>query len=185
MPITVREEAATEESDARTIERVLKGETHAFRLLVDRYQGPLFGLLDNLLTAADCEDVAQETFLTAFDSLHRYDPDQGRFSTWLLTIGRNKGINLLQKRRPQTVERPPELLDPNTPESMLMQGEWFRRLDAAMAALPLEQRAVFVLADIQELSYEEISRIEGVQMGTVKSRLNRARQKLRALLDEE
>ena len=171
--------------DADVIGRVLSGETEAFRLLVDRYEGPLFGFLGNLLPASDCEDIAQETFLTAFDNLERYDPDKAGFSTWLLTIGRNKCINSLKKQRPLSMVEPPELPDLHTPETRLDEREWFRRLDAALAQLPVDQRTAFVLADIQELGYEAISHIEGIQMGTVKSRLNRARHKLRALLAEE
>lgn len=171
--------------DQAVIQRILNGEAEAFSILVERYQGLLFGLLGNLLPADECEDIAQETFLAAFDCLGRYDLRQGRFSTWLLTIGRNKSMNALQKRRPLGMAEPPELTDPHTPETRLNEREWYRHLDAALAALSPEQQTVFVLADLQQLSYEEISRIEGVQMGTVRSRLNRARQKLRALLVEE
>ena len=78
-----------------------------------------------------------------------------------------------------------QLLPPARGRQHLRLHEGHRRLDEALAALPIEQRTVFVLADIHELSYEDVSRVEGVQMGTVKSRLNRARQKLRALLSEE
>jgi RNA polymerase sigma-70 factor, ECF subfamily len=170
------------QEDSVIIQRVLNGETEAFRLLVERYQGPLFGLLSGLLPVAECEDIAQETFLTAFDKLTEYEAERSRFSTWLLTIGRNKALNFVRKHRPLVMERPPEMPDPLTPEVQLDEREWFRHLDAALAFLPADQRSAFVLADMQGLSYEEISQLEEVQMGTVKSRLSRARQKLRALL---
>ena len=171
--------------DGAIIERVLAGETEAFRLLVERYQGPLFGLLGTLLPAAEREDIAQDTFLTAFDRLAGYDAGRGRFSTWLLTIGRNKALNHLQKRRPLPMADPPETADPVTPATRLDEDEWFRRLDAALDGLPPEQKAVFVLADVHGLSYEEIGAVEQTELGTVKSRLSRARRKLRALLGRD
>lgn len=169
--------------DGTVIERVLKGDRAAFRALVERHQDRLFGFLRRVLpNNADCEDVAQDVFLAAYRNLAAYRPELSQFSTWLLTIARNKCWNLCAKQRP--VERaesvPPEPMDLRTPDASLMEAEFYRQLEAALAALPIEQKAVFVLAELQELSLEEISRIEGVSVGTVKSRLSRARSKLRA-----
>lgn len=169
--------------DGEAIERVLAGDLASFRTLVERYQGPLFGLLRNLLPdPADCEDVAQETFLAAYRNLASYRPAAARFSTWLFTIARNKALNLLQKRRPVVLAELPERVDAQTPLGVLSEAESLRQLDAVLAALPFEQKTAFVLAEIQDLSYEEIARIEGVAVGTVKSRVGRAREKLRSLL---
>ena len=148
--------------DQAVINRVLDGEVEAFRLLIERYQGPLFGMLSNLLPAAECEDIAQETFIAAFDNLGKYKASRAQFSTWLFTIARNKSLNFLQKSRPQAMADPPEKADWHTPEKELSQREWFQRLDQALAELPPEQQAVFVLAEIQELSYEQVGQIEGI-----------------------
>ena len=169
--------------DAEAIRRVLAGEASSFRVLVQKYEQPLFCLLRNLLpNVADCEDVAQEVFLAAYCNLASYRPEAARFSTWLFTIARNKCLNLLHKRRPAVLSELPEKADLRLPDSALSESEFFQQLDAALAALPFEQRTAFVLAEIQELNFEEIAKIEGVGVGTVKSRLGRAREKLRAHL---
>ena len=168
--------------DGELIRRVLKGEAAPFRILVERYQGPLFGLLRNLLPdPGDCEDLAQEVFLAAYRSLASYRPELSRFSTWLFTIARNKCVNLHHKRRPVVVRDLPEEADERTPDLALAEREFFRQLDAALAALPFDQKTAFVLAEIQGLSHEEIARIETISVGTVKSRLSRAKEKLRAV----
>jgi RNA polymerase sigma-70 factor (ECF subfamily) len=168
--------------DLAVIERVLHGDVEAFRALVLRYQGMVFGLLQTLLrSAADREDLAQEVFLAAFRNLASYRPAQARFSTWLLTIARNKCLNLLKKKKGVALPELPEGIDTRTPDALLEEKELFGQLDAALAALPLEQKTAFVLAEIQGLSYEEIAAIEGVSLGTVKSRVSRARDRLRAL----
>jgi RNA polymerase sigma-70 factor (ECF subfamily) len=172
--------------DTEAIRRVLQGETSCFRVLVERYQAPLFCFLRNLVgDVADCEDLAQETFLAAFRNLALYRPDAAKFSTWLFTIARNKCLNWLEKRRPLGLSQLPEQADRRTPETALAESEFFKQLDAALAALPFEQKTAFILAEIQELSYEEIGRIEGIDIGTVKSRIARARGKLRAHFHEQ
>ena len=169
--------------DAKVIQRILEGDVSSFRVLVERYEKPLFCLLRNLLPdAAECEDVAQDVFLAAYRHLATYRPETARFSTWLFTIARNKCLNVLQKRRPIVLRNLPEGADERTPESVLAEREFFRELDAALAALPLEQKTAFVLSELQGLPDDEISQIEGVSVGTVKSRLGRAREKLRSLL---
>jgi RNA polymerase sigma-70 factor (ECF subfamily) len=105
--------------------------------------------------------------------------------TWLLAIARNKCLNALQKRRPVVLDRLPEAPVRRTPDAELAEAEWFRRLDEVLDALPLAQKTVFVLAEIHGLSLEEIARIERVPVGTVKSRLWRAKEKLRSLLHPE
>jgi RNA polymerase sigma-70 factor, ECF subfamily len=169
--------------DLRIIQQVLGGDVDAFRLLVERYQGPLFALVGNLVRdRGDCDDIAQETFLAAYLHLGSYDPRQGRFSTWLLTIARNKCLNGIKKRRPQAMEVLPPPIDPRGPADALIEAELFGQLDRALAALPFEQRSAFVLSELQGLSHEEICRIESAPLGTIKSRISRAKEKLRSLL---
>jgi RNA polymerase sigma-70 factor (ECF subfamily) len=168
--------------DQAVIARVLAGDTDAFRELVLRYQQPLWGFIGNLVRdRQECEDLAQEVFLAAYVHLRSYDPHRSAFSTWLYTIARNRCLNLRKRRRPSVRDVMPEPADARTPDLALAEDELFRRLDAELDALPLEQKSVFVLSELQDLSHEEVARIEGVKVGTVKSRLSRARAKLRAV----
>ena len=169
--------------DASVIQRVLAGDTNAFRLLVERYQQPLFGLLRNLTRdRQECEDIAQEVFLAAYMHLCSFDARRSSFSAWLCTIARNKCVNAWKKHRPLVWAELPEETGPRLPESILGEEEFFRQLDAGLASLPPEQKTVFVLAELQGLPHEEIAHMEQVPLGTVKSRLSRAKAKLRSLL---
>jgi RNA polymerase sigma-70 factor (ECF subfamily) len=173
------------DDDLSVIERVVAGDAESFRLLIQRHEQAVFGMVRNLVgDVAECEDVAQEVFLAAYRHLGRFDPARASFLTWLLTIARNKSFNALnaRRKRPRPVEALPEAADRRTPEGAAVEEECFRLLDAALAALPFEQRTAFVLAEIQGLPLERIGAIEGVKLGTVKSRLSRAREKLRSLL---
>jgi RNA polymerase sigma-70 factor (ECF subfamily) len=171
--------------DQEVIARVNAGDLESFRVLIQRHERAVFGMVRNLIgDAGECEDVAQEVFLAAYRHLDGFDPRRGPFSTWLLAIARNKCFNALKarKKRPQPVAALPEAADLRTPEAAAAADECFQMLDEALVALPFEQKTAFVLAEIQGLSLEEIGTIEGVRLGTVKSRLSRARAKLRSVL---
>ena len=169
--------------DLDAIRRVLADDVESFRRLVERYQRPLLTLVRNLTPPdTDHEGVAQEVFLAVFRCLASVDPKRSAFSTWLFTIARNRCRNELARRRPVAGVELPESVDLRSPEREASEAELFRQLDAALDVLPFEQRSAFVLAHMQGLSYEEVGQIEGVGVGTVKSRIARAREKLRSLL---
>jgi RNA polymerase sigma factor (sigma-70 family) len=122
----------------------------------------------------DHEGVGQEVFLAAFRSLSSFDPKRSAFSTWLFTIARNRCGNELARRRPVVGDELPDVVDLRSPERAAPEAELFRQLDAALDALPFEQRSAY----LQGPSYEKVARIEGVGVGTVKSRITGAREKL-------
>lgn len=170
------------DDDLRIIQHVLDGDVDAFRELVERYQTMLFRLIGNLVRdRSEREDLAQDALLSAYVNLASYDPRAGKFSTWLLTIARNKCLNRLRKQTPRPMEPVPDRVDRRNPADALGEAELFAQLDRALAALPLDQKMAFVLAEIQGLSHAEVSRIEGTPVGTVKSRISRAKERLRAL----
>jgi RNA polymerase sigma-70 factor, ECF subfamily len=170
------------DDDFQIIRRVLAGDIDAFRLLVERYQILLFSLVRNLVQdVTDRDDIAQESFLAAYLHLGSYDPHRGKFVTWLLTIARNKCFDAMKVQRPRVMAALPPKLDPRGPADRLLQTELFIQFDRALAALPFEQKTAFVLSEIEGLSHEEICQIEEVPLGTVKSRISRAREKLRSL----
>ncbi len=180
--------------DRELVERARAGERSAFDLLVARYQRRLLRLVLRLLRdQAEAEDVVQETFLRAYRALPRFRGDAA-FYTWLYRIALNGARNAILRRRqrgaPQGVT-PAQLAAPvgevGTPESMLLSKQVMQTVDAAMEALPLELRTAIVLREIEGLSYEEIAQIMECPLGTVRSRIFRAREaiarRLRPLLD--
>jgi RNA polymerase sigma-70 factor (ECF subfamily) len=148
---------------------------------------------------AEAEDVVQETFIKAFRALRHFRGDSA-FYTWLYRIGINTAKNFLVtqgRRAPTSTEADAEraeafddadsLRDINTPESLLASKQIAYTVNAAMEALPLELRTAIVLREIEGLSYEEISEVMACPIGTVRSRIFRAREviaeKLKPLLD--
>lgn len=165
------------------IKAVVGGDTESFRLLVERYEKPVRRMIGNLINDRHiCEDIAQEVFLAAYRKLDSFNSARSNFSTWLFTIARNKSINAMKKRRSESVSRPPERMNPTNPADTLEQDELVARLDTALNALSSRHRRAVVLAEFENLSYEQIAQIEGVRVGTVKSRINRAKKKLRSAL---
>ena len=168
--------------DRVLVRRVLAGDTDDFRVLIDRYQQSIFRFTSGLLwNREEAYDVTQDVFLAAFANLSTYALSRGAFSTWLFTIARNRCINALKRTRPVALDNP-GLVEDVTSEDTLAREELSQQLDRALAALPVEQRTAFLLAEIEELSYAEIARIERTSLGTVKSRIHRAKQRLRSLL---
>lgn len=165
------------------IERILSGETAAFRLLVEHHQRLVFQFACNMLRGTqDAEDLTQDVFVAAFQNLRTFDPAKARLSTWLLTIARNRCCNQLKRRQ---VNTPGNIDAPDRqpgPAEAATYHEAQQHLSAALDSLSLEQRTAFVLAEIQELPLAEIAAIEGIELGTVKSRVSRARERLRAAL---
>jgi RNA polymerase sigma-70 factor (ECF subfamily) len=162
---------------------VLAGHTDEFRVFVDRYQPSIYRFTRALLrNREDACDVTQEVFLAAFVNLSSYSLSRAAFSTWLFTIAHNRCINLLKRKRPSELDERDEV-EEVAPRDPLECDELAQRLDRALDALPLEQRSAFVLAEIEELPYSEIARIERTTVGTVKSRIHRAKQRLRSLLE--
>jgi len=188
------------EVDQQLVERAQRGDKQAFGLLVSKYQRKLVRLLSRLIRdPAEVEDVAQEAFIKAYRALPSFRGDSA-FYTWLYRIGINTAKNHLVsqgRRAPTTTEFDSEeaesfedgeqLRDINTPERVLLSKQIGETVNAAMEALPEELRTAIVLREIEGLSYEEIAGIMECPIGTVRSRIFRAREaiadKLRPLLD--
>ncbi len=188
------------EVDQQLVERVQRGDKQAFGLLVAKYQRKLARLLSRLIRdPAEVEDIAQETFIKAYRALPSFRGDSA-FYTWLYRIGINTAKNFLvsQGRRAptstdfdseeaETFEDGDQLRDINTPERLMMTRQIGDTVNTAMEALPEELKTAIVLREIEGLSYEEIATIMDCPIGTVRSRIFRAREaiseKLKPLLD--
>jgi RNA polymerase sigma-70 factor (ECF subfamily) len=176
--------------DAVLVRKAQQGDMDAYESLVRRYQQRVYALCRRLTGAhQSADDLAQETFIKAYFALARFDA-QWPLYPWLRRIAVNAGLNYLKARGrerplddgPAGARRTPPAHAADDPAGRLESAEFQARLDGAVDSLPADQRSVFVLRFHESLSYEEISRTLGVPLGTVMSRLNRARQKLKELL---
>ncbi|HTB74644.1 MAG TPA: sigma-70 family RNA polymerase sigma factor [Polyangiaceae bacterium] len=177
---------ASTELDAATLEGCRVGDPEALRSFVVRYERVVFAFLSRTLgSGPHVEDLAQETFLRACRALRRFDASgPARLSTWLLTIATRLVQDERRKRRPplQPLEAELPAIAPGTPETERRRAELGRALSQAAAQLSDDQRDVFVLAEFHGMDMKEIGQVLGVPEGTVKTRLFRARERLRELL---
>ncbi|MCS7082107.1 MAG: sigma-70 family RNA polymerase sigma factor [Bacteroidetes bacterium] len=183
-------------SDEDLMAAFQQGVEEAFDILVSRYKDPLANYIYRFLGDwEECEDLLQETFLRVYRNRHAYRRI-AKFSTWLYTIAGNLARSEYRKRRRRRVqslvglnreeeeyemEIPDETYSPERYTESVLQD---RRIQEALRQISPEFREVVILRDIQQLSYEEIAEITGLPMGTVKSRINRGRARLQALLKD-
>ncbi|MES2604610.1 MAG: RNA polymerase sigma factor RpoE [Pseudomonadota bacterium] len=193
--------ASSKETDEQLVERVFNGEMQAFDLLVLRYQHRLLGLIGRLVRDPhEAEDIAQETFIKAYRALGNFRGESA-FYTWLYRIAINTANNYLvsRGRRPpdtdldiddeEEIEAQVALADNDNPEANHQRDELKRAIDQAIADLPEDLRTAFSLREFSGLSYEEITEIMDCPVGTVRSRIFRAREaidsKIRHLLEPD
>jgi RNA polymerase sigma-70 factor (ECF subfamily) len=169
--------------EAMIIRRVQAGCTDDFAYLVNRYKSGLFRIVGNLVDSSQVEDIVQETFIAAFTHICSFDPQRGSFCTWIYRVARNLALNARKKKREQPLPEDLEIPDAHTPADDAQKSEIFRRLDQALEELRFQDRVIFVLADLEGFAYAEIARIEGLRIGTVKSRLARTRARLKNILE--
>lgn len=178
------------DDDRRLIADCLGGKRDAFGVLVSRYQTRLYNAALRLVHSPDdAADVVQEAFLSAYQALHTFKGD-AEFFTWLYRITFNAAISMKRKKRPSVnlesggeggfePDDPSEYVKPG---SAIERSEDERQLNAAIAKLSPEHREVLLMKDIDGLKYEDIADVLGVPIGTIRSRLHRARLELRDLL---
>ena len=175
--------------DQLLVERVQRGDKRAFELLVSKYQRKINRLVSRLVRdAAEVEDVTQEAFIKAYRALAQFRGESA-FYTWLYRIAINTAKNYLasQRRRAptttendaeeaETFEHADQLRDINSPESLLMSKQVGQAVSKAVDALPEELRTAIQLREIEGMSYEEIADVMNCPIGTVRSRIFRARE---------
>jgi len=184
--LTVREGDAADAP--RFLERLRAGDAQAFEELVASHQHRVFGVALRMLgSAAEAEEIAQEAFLRAHRSLPDFRGD-AKLSTWLYAIVSRLCLNRLASGDRKAVRHGEEILlrvaDPRGgPEAGAERGELEAALHRAIAELSEERRVVVILRDLEGLSYEEIALALGIELGTVRSRLHRARMDLKDKLE--
>jgi len=190
------------QADAELVARVQQGDKKAFDLLMLKYQRKITRLLSRMLRdQSEIEDVMQETFIKAYRALPQFRGESA-FYTWLYRIAINTARNWMasQGRRPsspnlnqsedgETFDEIDNLTDNNTPESILASQEIANSVNETIQELPSELRTAIVLREIEGLSYEEIAQSMNCPIGTVRSRIFRAREaiaaKLRPLIEQQ
>lgn len=181
--------------DAELVARVQKGDKRAFDLLVLKYQRKIMRLLARMLNnQAEIEDIAQETFIKAYRALPQFRGESA-FYTWLYRIAINTARNWLssnqrkmlvpdtfETKEGETFSQSDNLIDIDTPESRMVSSEIAQTVNKAIEDLPEDLRMAIVLREIEGLSYEEIAQAMECPIGTVRSRIFRAREAIAARL---
>ncbi len=184
-------------TDQQLVERVQKGDTRAFDLLVLKYQHKIFSLIGRYVRDADeVQDVAQEAFIKAYRALPNFRGDSA-FYTWLYRIAINTSKNYLvsRSRRPpgkdvevedaEYYESGSSLREIETPESALFGAELKQVVETAIADLPEDLRTAVTLREFDGLSYEEIAEVMECPVGTVRSRIFRARESIDSCVTQQ
>jgi RNA polymerase sigma-70 factor (ECF subfamily) len=175
-------------SDAECVRKLQRGETDAFETLIRRHQKTIFNLAYRMLGDYDeAAEISQETFLSAYRAIDNFRGD-ANFSTWLYRIAlnhattRRKSLNTRQQRS-VPIENTEPASDPHPgPAESMEKKEIRQRVQQALNKLDPEDAAVILLRDLQDVPYEEVARVLEIPIGTVKSRLHRARQALKSEL---
>lgn len=173
------------------ISRSKSGDVEAFNLLVEQYQRQVYNLALRMLGNAEAaEDASQDTFLSAYKAIGGFRG--GSFKSWVLRIAANSCHDKMRvARRYRVVSLDTLMLDSDdlpqsnnneSPEDYALRRELGRFLSEGLTHLPEDQRLVVILSDVQGLSYEEVAQVAGCSLGTVKSRLNRGRTRLKDFL---
>jgi len=178
----------SEHEQLQAVKRVRNGDANAFAPLVQAYRDPLFVFVGNMLRRGpQVGDVVQDVFLAAYANLASFDPSRSRFSTWLFSIAKNRCLNEL-RRKPLFVQADPDAAAPpyeNSPEAAYFHRRLLEELDASLGAMPVKDRTVFIMAELNGLSHAEIAEVEGIGAGAVKSRLFRARARLKSVFAKQ
>ena len=184
-------------SDAELVVAYLGGEVRTFDALVERYQARLLNFVYRIVSDRErAEDLVQEVFIRVHRHLGRFDRSK-KFSTWIYTIASNLAKNELRNRARNPLvlftamthgwddeERPLEFEDPRArPDDQFRKRHVRELVEASVAKLPVHHRNVFVLRELEGRSYEEIAEITHCNLGTVKSRLNRARNSFAEIIE--
>lgn len=184
----------TDKQEELLIDSARQGDQDAFAQLIRLYEKRIFALtLRMCRNPADAEEAAQEAFLAAWQGLAFFRGDSS-FSTWLYRLASNACVDLLRRESRHRSAAGPSLNDEDvsvdavdpapTPHMLAEQAELRRQIEDGLAALPEDYRQVLILREIHQRSYDEISEILSLDLGTVKSRINRGRKRLRKFLLE-
>ena len=183
-------------SDEELVKKVKNGDVDAFEQIITKYEKKIFGLIYNMLrNENEIEDVAQEVFIKVYKNLDKFHGDSSLY-TWIYKIATNLCLDQIKKRKEVIyIDEKLQLddgevefqipSDEKLQDEIYEQKELKQKLESCIDKLPEKQKAMIVLRDIKGLSYDEIAEILDLKLGTVKSQINRARLKLKELLEKD
>jgi len=179
---------AEQATDERLLEEAANGNTAAFQILYERYRDPIFRFAYRLLGSAEAaEDVTHDCFLSLIKEPARFDSTRASLRTYLYAAARNQATKRYQSFGRETaleeLADEPHSADRHGPIALMLEDELAGQVERAIASLPPLQREALVLFEYEDLSLAEIAAVVGADSGTVKSRLFRARERLRGRLD--
>lgn len=179
---------AEQVTDERLVEQAANGNTAAFQILYERYREPIFRFAYRLLGSAEAaEDVAHDCFLSLIKEPGRFDASRASLRTYLYAAARNQAAKRYQSLGRETgideLAGEPHSSDRQGPMAVMLNDELGGEIERAIASLPIAQREALVLFEYEDLSLAEIAAVVGADSNTVKVRVFRAREKLRARLD--
>ena len=167
--------------------RVLKGDRDAYALLIEEYKGPIFNLAYRMTCEyQDAEDLAQEAFVRAYNTLKRFDTDK-RFFPWLYTIALNLIRNHLKKKKPSLADEASAnkwLDNGDSPEQAVVKRQQAEQLNSCLQKLPVDLREAIILRFYQDLLFEDLSEILDISLSAAKMRVYRGLEKLRSFMEE-
>lgn len=183
-------------SDEELVKKVKDGDIDAFEDIIKKYEKKIFSLIYNMLrNENEIEDIAQEVFIKVYKNLDKFHGDSSLY-TWIYKIATNLCLDQIKKRKDiiymdeklRVNDDEVEIQIPSdekTQDELYEQKELKQKLEKCIEKLPEKQRAMIVLRDIKGLAYDEIAEILELKLGTVKSQINRARLKLKELLEKD
>lgn len=183
-------------NDEKLVKKVKNGDADAFEQIIIKYEKKIFGLIYNMLrNENEIEDVAQEVFIKVYKNLDKFNGDSSLY-TWIYKIATNLCLDQIKKRKEviyideklQLDDGEVEIQIPSDEklqDEIYEQKELKQKLESCIDKLPEKQKVMIVLRDIKGLSYDEIAEILDLKLGTVKSQINRARLKLKELLEKD
>ena len=179
-------------NDEELIKRVKNGDIEAFEEIISIYESKVFGIIQHMVrNQNEIEDIAQEVFIKVYKNINKFQGNSSLY-TWIYKITVNLCLDEIRKKKEviyldEKIKVDDGEIDVQLPSNEKTQEQLYeqKELKECIDKLPAKQKAMIVLRDIKGFSYEEIAEITGIKLGTVKSQINRARIKLKELLEED
>ncbi len=181
---------SSEQISADTIEAFQNGNMDAFRVIYDETKNMVYSIAQKLVRdGQDIEDLMHDVYLRVYEQRKRYSPKKAKFTTWAYRVALNHAINMTKRRRWSFIDIDIDKLIPQKNEEpdgldRIINGDNALLVDRALKKIPVKYRICLVMKEIEELPYQEIADMLGISIGTVRSRIHRAKKAVKEILDK-